>query len=301
MEYSPPPFFKTGPTPLVRLLLFSALAFALMIADARLQYLDSLRQVVSIVVYPLQRLASAPAGLAHRVGEFFVTHSSLRKENARLVRENLGNAFAVQQLNALQGENARLRELLGARSRIASNSTLAQILYDSRDPFSRKVVIDKGWQDEVKAGQAVIDDRGVIGQITRVYPWVSEVTLLTDGGLAVPVTNLRSGLRGVVFGIGRDGALELRFMPVNADVQSGDRLVTSGIDGTYPPGLPVAEITNIERNSAYMFARITGKPVAGVASNAHVLVLSWESTAPREPAPEAPAAAKRRAKAKKGS
>ena len=301
MEYSPPPFFKTGPTPLLRLLFFSALAIALMVTDARLQYLDSVRQVVAIVVYPLQRLASSPVGLAQRVGEFFVTHTSLREENARLAGESFENAAALQQLKSLQAENAQLRELLGTRSRISSSSLSAQILYTSRDPFSRKVIVDKGWQDEVKAGQAVIDDRGVVGQITRVYPWVSEVTLLTDKGLAVPVTNLRNGLRGVVFGVGRDGALELRFMPVNADIQSGDRLVTSGIDGTYPPGLPVAEITNIERDSAYTFARITGKPVAGVASNAHVLVLSWESTAPREPAPEAPATAKRRSKAKKGS
>jgi rod shape-determining protein MreC len=300
MEHSPPPFFKTGPTPLVRLLLFSALAIALMVSDARLQYLDTLRQLVAVVVYPLQRLASAPVGLARRVGEFFVTHTSLREENAQLAGESFENAAALQQLKSLQAENAKLRELLGARSRVASNSRLAQILYMSRDPFSRKVIVDKGWQDEVKAGQAVIDDRGVVGQITRVYPWVSEVTLLTDKGLAVPVTNLRNGLRGVVFGVGRDGALELRFMPVNADIQSGDRLVTSGIDGTYPPGLPVAEITNIERDSAYMFARISGKPVAGVASNAHVLVLSWENTAPREPAPEGPAPAKRRLKAKKG-
>ncbi len=149
MEYSPPPFFKTGPTPLVRLLLFSALAIALMVTDARLDYLHSLRQVVAVVIYPLQRLASAPAGLARRIGEFFVTHTSLREENARLARENFENAAALQQLNSLQAENAQLRELLGARSRIAGNATLAQILYSSRDPFSRKISIDKGWQDAV--------------------------------------------------------------------------------------------------------------------------------------------------------
>jgi rod shape-determining protein MreC len=301
MEYSPPPFFKTGPTPLVRLLMFSALALVLMATDARLKYLDSLRQVVAVVLYPLQRLASAPAGLAQRAAEFFVTHASLREENARLARENFEHAAALQQLASLQAENAQLRDLYGARARLTTRSTLAQILYTARDPFSRKIIIDKGAQDQVEQGQAVIDDRGVIGQVTRVYAWVSEVTLLTDKGLAVPVTNLRSGLRGIVFGVGRDGTLELRFMPVNADVQSGDRLVTSGIDGTYPPGLPVAEITNIERNTAYMFARITGKPVAGVSAKTHVLVLSWDNTAPPAPAPEAPAPAKRRAKPKKGA
>lgn len=301
MEYSPPPFFRTGPTPLARLLLFSALALALMAADAHLKYLDSLRQVVAVVIYPLQRLASAPVGLARRAGEFFVTHASLREENARLARENFENAAALQQLKSLQAENTQLRELLGARSRLATHSTLAQILYTARDPFSRKIIIDKGSQDLVRHGQAVIDGNGVIGQVTRVYPWVSEVTLITDKGLAVPVANLRSGLRGIVFGVGRKGALELRFMPVNADVQTGDRLVTSGIDGTYPPGLPVAEITNVERNSAYMFARITGKPLSGVSANTHVLVLSWDNALPSQPAPEAPAPARRRGKAKKGA
>lgn len=272
-----------------------------MAADARWKYLHSMRQVVAVVLYPLQRLASAPAGLARRASDFFVTHASLREENARLARENFENAAALQHLKSLQAENAQLRELLGARSRLNAGSTLAQILYTARDPFSRKIIIDRGSQDQIRPGQAVIDDRGVVGQVTRVYPWVAEVTLLTDKGFAVPVTNLRSGLRGIVFGVGRDGTLDLRFMPVNADVQSGDRLVTSGIDGTYPPGLPVAEITNIERNTAYMFARITGKPVAGVSANVHILVLSWENTMPEPPPPDAPPPVKRRGKAKKGA
>lgn len=300
MEYSPPPFFKTGPSPLARLLIFSALSLVLIAADARFRYLEPLREVAAIVVYPLQRLAGAPGELLRRGAEFFVTHASLREENDRLKRQHFTDAAALQQLHTLQQENRQLRELLGARSRIGATSTAAQVLYAARDPFSRKIIIDKGSQDGVKPGQAVIDDRGVIGQVTRNYPWVSEVTLVTDKGLAVPVMNLRSGLRGVVFGVGRDGVLELRFMPLNADVQSGDRLVTSGIDGTYPPGLPVAEITNVERNTEYMFARVTGKPVAGAAANIHVLVLAWDNTAPGEPPPEPQAPAKRRGKSKKG-
>lgn len=300
MEYSPPPFFKTGPSPLARLLIFSALSLVLIGADARFRYLETLREVAAIVVYPLQRLAGAPGAMFRRATEFFVTHSSLREENERLKRQHFTDAAALQQLNTLEQENRQLRELLAARSRIGTAATAAQVLYAARDPFSRKIIIDKGSQDGVKPGQAVIDDRGIVGQVTRNYPWVSEVTLLTDKGLAVPVMNLRSGQRGVVFGIGRDGTLELRFMPLSADVQSGDRLVTSGIDGTYPPGLPVAEITNVERNTEYMFARVTGKPVGGVASNTHVLVLSWDNTAPAEPLPEPQAPAKRRGKQKRG-
>lgn len=298
MEHQPPPFFKTGPTPLARLLIFSALSLALLVADTRFNYLTPLRQLAAIIIYPLQRIASAPASIARRIGDFFVTHSSLRAENARLTQEQLANAPALQQLKALQAENRQLRELLAARKRVNADARLAEVLYAARDPFSRKIVIDKGLQDDIKAGQAVVDTRGVVGQVTRVYPWLAEVTLITDKGQAVPVQNLRSGLRGVVFGVGQDGVLDLRFMPLNADVQNGDQLVTSGIDGTYPPGLPVAEVSNIERNAAFMFARITGKPLAGVASYTQVLVLSWSLEVPQLPA-ETAAQPKRR-KGKKG-
>ena len=298
MEHTPPPFFKTGPTPLARLLIFSALSLTLLVADARFNYLSPVRQIAAVIVYPLQRVAAAPAGIARRIGEFFVTQSSLQEENARLVEDRLAAAPGLQQLKALQAENRQLRELLAARERVNANAKTAEILYAGRDPFSRKVVIDKGLNDDIKGGQAVVDVRGVVGQVTRVYPWLSEVTLITDKGQAVPVQNLRSGLRGVVFGMGQDGVLDLRFMPLNADVQNGDQLVTSGIDGTYPPGLPVAEVSNIERNTALMFARITCKPVASVAGQLHVLVLGWHRDVPGAPDP-APEPQKRR-KGRKG-
>jgi rod shape-determining protein MreC len=297
MDHSPPPFFKTGPTPLARLLIFSALSLALLVADARFNYLAPLRQIAGIVLYPLQRIASSPAAIARRIGEFFVTHSSLREQNTRLIEERIGNAPLLQQLKALQAENRHLRDLLATRERVAANGRAAEILYAGRDPFSRKVVIDKGVNDDVRSGQAVVDALGVVGQVTRTYPWLAEVTLITDKGQAVPVQNVRSGLRGVVFGTGQDGVLDLRFMPVNADVQTGDQLVTSGIDGTYPPGLPVAEVSNIERNSAFMFARITCRPVAGVAGYPHVLVLAWHRDVPPPPQP---AQVQKRGKGRKG-
>ena len=299
MEHQPPPFFKTGPTPLARLLIFSALSLTLLVADARFNYLSPLRQVTGLIVYPLQRVAAAPAGIARRIGEHFVTQSSLREDNSRLIEEKLANAPGLQQLKSLQAENRHLRELLATRERVKANAKTAEILYAGRDPFSRKVVIDKGLNDDIKGGQAVVDARGVVGQVTRTYSWLAEVTLITDKGQAVPVQNLRSGLRGVVFGTGQDGVLDMRFMPVNADVQIGDQLVTSGIDGTYPPGLPVAEVSNIERNAAFMFARITCKPVAGVASYPQVLVLGWQRDVPQAPE-AAPEQAQKRRKARKG-
>ena len=284
MEHSPPPFFKTGPTPLARLLIFSALSFAFLVADVRFNYLVSLREIAAVIIYPFQRIATTPASIARRMGEFFVTHSSLRQDNARLAQENFGNAALLLQLEALRTENAHLRELLSARDRPDIGFTAAEVLYAARDPFTRKVVLDKGSQDEVRAGQPVVDNRGVVGQVTRVYPWLSEVTLVTDKGQFVPVQNLRNGLRAVLAGTGGDGTLELRFVPLNADFQNGDRLVTSGIDGVYPPGLPVAQVTQVERSAAQLFARITCIPLGGVANHAHLLIVNGNGEFPPRPA-----------------
>ena len=286
MEHQPPPFFKTGPTPLARLLIFSALSLAFLVADARFNYLVTLRQVAAVVVYPFQRIATAPASIARRIGEFFVTHSGLREENARLARENFENAALLQQLEALRAENARLRELLAVRGRLDVELLAAEVLYAARDPFTRKVIIDRGSQHELRLGQPVVDNRGVIGQVTRVYPWLAEVTLVTDKGQFVPVQNLRNGLRAVLAGTGNDGALELRFIPLNADFQNGDQLVTSGIDGVYPPGLPVARVTHVERSAAQLFARITCTPLGGVANYTQVLVVRSQREIPPRPAEE---------------
>jgi rod shape-determining protein MreC len=286
MEHQPPPFFKAGPTPLVRLLIFSLLSIALLVTDAKFRYLETLRQAASIVIYPLQRIAAAPASIAQRIGEFFVTQDSLRADKTRLVQQNAENAVALQQLQALRAENVHLRKLLGVREQIAVKSTPAEVLYAARDPFSRRIVIDRGSQHGVQNGQPVIDHVGVIGQVTRAYPWLSEVNLITDKGHVVPVQNLRNGTRGILAGTGIGGALEMRFVPLSADFQIGDKLVTSGIDGIYPPGLPVAEVTNVERNAAYLFAGITCRPLANINSTAQVLVVSAERQLPARPAEE---------------
>lgn len=294
MEHSPPPFFKTGPTPAARLLIFSILSLALLVADARFKYLEVLRQIAAVIVYPVQRIAAAPADIARRAAEFFVTHASLREENARLAEQGLANAQALQQLKALRSENTHLRALLGARERAEAKATLAEVLYSARDPFSHKIVVDKGLDQDVKSGQPVIDQIGVVGQVTRAYRWLSEVTLITDKDHLVPVLNVRNGLRAVLAGTGNANTLELRFVPLNADFQNGDRLVTSGIDGVYPAGLPVAEVSNVERNASYPFARIACTPLAGVNRNTQVLIVQAERKLPeRPPEEEKPVRAKR--------
>jgi rod shape-determining protein MreC len=283
MEYTPPPLFNRGPTPLVRLLICSLLSIGLLVGDARFQYLDGIRQVVAVVVYPLQRLAGTPGAIFDRIGDFFVTQARLRNDNTRLAEQNLQNAAKLRQYEALSAENAHLRELLSARQKFPAGTTMAEVLYAGRDPFTRRVIVDKGTQSEIRAGQPVIDEIGVLGQITRVYPWLAEVTLITDKDQVVPVQNLRNGLRAVLAGTGNDGELELKFIPLNADFQTGDQLVTSGIDGVYPPGLPVAAVSNVERNAAYLFARIACKPVAGVSSHAQVLIVNWDNKLPERP------------------
>ena len=286
MEHQPPPFFITGPTPLARLLIFSVLSLALLVADGRFNLLSVIREVVSIAVYPLQRLAAAPVNLVRRAGEFFATQASLRGENARLAQENLERGAALQRLQSLQKENEQLRDLFGMQKRVETKLQLAEVIYSARDPFSRRIVVDRGSQHAVKSGQPVIDHEGVLGQVTRVYPWTAEVTLITDKDHLVPVLNVRNGLRAVLAGTGNDAAVELRFVPLNADFQSGDRLVTSGIDGVYPRGLPVADVAHVERNVAYLFARITCRPLAGVANNAHVLIANAEREIPERPPEE---------------
>jgi len=203
MEHAPPPFFKRGPSPLARLAFFSLLSVALLVADARLGYLDTVRAAVATVVHPLQRLIAAPLGLFAAAGNFFRSQAALRAENARLTEQHLANAARLQAFDALAAENAHLRELLEARNRPDIKSAAAEILYSGRDPFSRRVVIDRGLQNDVRRGAPVIDARGVVGQVTRVYPQSSEVTLVSSREQLTPVFVERTGQRGLAAGSGR--------------------------------------------------------------------------------------------------
>jgi len=280
VEHQPPPFFNRGPAPLVRLLFFGSFAILLMVMDARFHYAESVRQVVALAAYPIQRVAMAPVDLFNGVVNYFGSAAALREENAALKMKQLRTAPELLQLDALKEENNQLRRLLDAQERLPRKSVFAEILYAARDPFSRKVVIDKGSQNGILPGQPVIDDVGVIGQVTRVYLLMSEVTLLSDKDQAIPLQVLRNGLRAVAYGGAEGGMLDLRFMAANADIKNGDTLVTSGIDGTYPAGLPVATVARIERDAAYAFARISLVPTAGTDRYRQVLVLSNESKPP---------------------
>jgi len=272
---SPPPFFRQGPSALSKLIVFSALAVLLMVADVRFRVTQPLRGVVSSVLYPLQWLMLRPVVWVQSTSQHFQSLSDSQvKQAAAQYQLGLQSQRALQ-VEQLGFENARLRDLLGLRERVNVPALAAQVLYDAADPFTRKVVIDKGSLAAVLPGAPVLDETGILGQVTRVYPLVSEVTLLTDRNQAIPVLNVRTGVRGLAFGesSARTGRLELRFMDANTDMLVGDLLTTSGVDGVYPPGLPVARVLKIERQVDSAFARIECQPLAKMNGSLHVLVL----------------------------
>lgn len=288
MEYSPPPLFKQGASARLKVIVFALIALVLLAVDSRVRSLGAIRQAVGTALYPLQMAALAPRDAAYAVGDYFSTLSSVQRENATLRRIHLSNAQQLQQSQQLLAENVHLRGLLAAAERVSVKSVMAEILYDTRDPFTRKIVLNRGTQHGVKAGQPVIDDLGVVGQVTRVFPLTAEVTLLTDKAQAIPVQVVRSGVRSVAYGRGQSNVLDLRFMPTNADIRAGDLLVTSGMDGVYPPGLAVASVARVEGQSSDAFARIVCLPAAGVDRQSQLLVLLAEPRLAPPPEPEPP-------------
>jgi len=283
MDHTPPPFFKRGPAPLVRLFFFASLSLALLVIDARFRYADGLRTWLALAAYPLQRAATAPIELVSSISSFFSTQAQLVEENERLRAKALTYSQDAQRYEAAQAESAQLRRLIGAQERLEVRVIPAEVMYNGRDPYSHKLFIDRGATQGVRPGSPVADEAGVVGQVTRVHALVSEVTLLTDRDQAIPVQVMRNGLRAIAFGGGASGTLELRGMAANADIQNNDRLVTSGIDGTYPAGLPVATVTRIERDAENAYARVVCRPAAGVDRGRFVLVLLDETARPPRP------------------
>ena len=290
MEYSPPPLFKQGPSALARLIFFVVLSIALLISDARFKTLEVVRGVLGAGLYPLQRAALVPRDLFMGAADLAVTSASLRQDNAKLHARNLQLSQQANEAASLAAENTHLRALLQLSQRIGAQTTPAEIQYDTRDPFTQKVVIGGGSQQGVQNGSPVVSEDGVIGQVTRVFPMQSEVTLVTDKDQAVPVEIVRTGLRSMIYGTAKGDLLDLRFVPISADVQVGDELVTSGLDGIYPQGLPVAKVLRIDKQADTAFARVICVPLAAVRGAREVLVLHYVAQVPPNPIEAAEAA-----------
>lgn len=272
--HHPPAFFVSGPSPFAKLIFFVALSIALMAVDSRMQYLNKIRTGFISVTSPLQAIANAPSELYQSLARQLVTRAELIKKNDRLTKQAMQNSMILQRFKSLEIENSRLRNLLVAAQTSILPSKLGEIVHMGRDPFVHKVTVNLGSHHKIVPGQAVIDDKGVIGQVTNVYSNSSEVTLITDKSLSIPIQIERNGLRAVAFGRGRDYTLDLPYLPANVDILKDDILITSGIDGVYPEGLVVAKIASITHQQDSPFANIVAVPVAGVMNHRQLLLLN---------------------------
>lgn len=293
LDRTPPPFFRQGPSALTKLVFFSGLALFLMVADARFRWVEPLRAALAVALLPVQRALAVPVDLVAG-GAGYLQGLTAAQAAERQAREKLvAQAERAVRAEQLAAENTRLRALLDLKPALTVRAQAAEVLYEAADPYSRKVFVDRGRAQNVPLGAPVVDERGVVGQVTRVYPLTSEVTLLLDKDAAIPVLNTRTGQRSAAFGGGTSGGgMELRFTSANADVQVGDLLHTSGLDGIYPPGLPVAKVVSVERRVESGFARIALEPLAPPDGVRHVLLLEpVAQQLPPRPEPAAPAEA----------
>jgi rod shape-determining protein MreC len=286
LERSAPPIFRQGLSATSKLVLLGLLSILLMAADHRLKISHPIRAGIAMVLAPLQWASLQPVRWARAVGGYFVDLDEARDAAQSFQARSIGQTQRLQQVEQLLQENAQLRELLELRAQFAGASKPVQVLYDTTDAYSARVVVDRGQLAGIVPGSAVIDAAGVFGQVTRVYPLISEVTLLTDRDQSIPVMNARTGMRHVANGdpATLGGSLELKFVPASADMKQGDLLTTSGVDGVYPAGLHVGTIAQIDRRIDSTFARVHAKPMA-VARGRHLLVLTPVKDWPALPVP----------------
>jgi rod shape-determining protein MreC len=263
--------FTRRPGPVAQLALWVALALTLIVVDTRLQTLDWLRSGVATVLYPVQRALRWPFEFGAEVTAFLTRHQALLNDNKMLLAAHRHDGALLARLQALQAENAALRRLAGLRSGPGYQPLAVEVLSTPRDPFSRRVFLDKGANASIQAGWPVVDDAGLIGQVTRVFPLSTEVTLITDRDQAVPAQIQRTGQRVLLFGGG--DYLEVRYLPTHTDIQPGDVLETSGIDRVYPAGLPVARVARVVRPADNPYARVSCQPLAGVEKSRVLAVL----------------------------
>ncbi len=273
LDRTPPPFFRQGPSAATQLVFFAALAIFLMVADTRLKLTPPLRSFLATALLPLQRVAAMPIQFLQQGGVYMGGLAAAQSAEKEARKGLADQAVKTARAGELQQENERLRALLELKPALAVRALSAELLYEAADPFSRKVFVNRGSTHGVQAGAPVVTEAGVVGQVTRVYAFSSEVTLLVDKDAAVPVLNARTQQRGVAFGGGVGGTMDLRYTAANADVQVGDLLQTNGLDGIYPAGLAVAAVRNVDRRGESGFARVVLTPAAPLDGLRFVLLV----------------------------
>jgi rod shape-determining protein MreC len=249
------------------------LSITLMAVDHRYKHLESLRSALAVVTYPLHLLADLPNTASHWLGKAFATRHQLETDNERLHRENLELRAQLQKFDSLEAENRRLRDLLGSSIKVGDRVLIAELSSVDLDPYRQQIVINRGSTSGVYVGQSVVDAEGVMGQVTHVNPFSATVLLISDVSHALPVQVLRNGLRSIAVGTGVIDKLDLPYLPNNADIQVGDLLVSSGLGGKFPPGYPVAEVTEIRRLPEQPFAQILARPMAHLDRSREVLLV----------------------------
>ena len=270
------PLFLQGPSVTLRTLALVIASIGLMTLDHRQGQMETVRNTLSYVLYPLQYTIDLPIRLYHWSDETLSTHQTLLDEKRRLEDLHLQHRVRLQKLDILEKENFRLRELLSATPKIGEEVLIAEIINVDVDPYRQLTIINKGTNDKVYISQPVIDAEGIIGQTIHVNATSSTVMLITDASHALPVQVDRTGLRAVAFGTGKIDHLDLRHIPHNADIRKGDTLITSGLGGHFPANYPVAVITNIERSPDEAFVTVRAEPLALLDRSREVLLV-WHN------------------------
>jgi rod shape-determining protein MreC len=274
----------------LRLVLLCIFSIALMALDNQNQHLAGVRRILSATIYPIRVLIDAPSSIGHWMGDAFATRDTLIGENDELRRKILIQNARLQRLGSLQAENSRLRALLDSTAKVGDRVLIAEIMSVDMNPFRHMIVVNRGSIDGVQVGQALIDSEGIIGQVIRDQVFSAEAILITDVDHALPVEVLRNRLRTIAVGTGDLERLSLPFLPRNADVVTGDVLVTSGLGGTFPPGYPVGVVREVKSEVGEPFLEITAEPSAALNRVREVLLIWQEpedvSLVEDEPAPD---------------
>lgn len=276
-----PPLFRRGLAPMTLLVVYLSLSGALFVLDLKFQGLNIVRQILMAGVEPIQRTMQLPQTLYENAKTYTQTLLELQEENHQLKRQHLEHSLALTEYAQIRSENNRLRALLNIKQHHQLEGRIAEVLYRPRDPFSRRAIINLGASANIQIGQAAVNANGVLGQITRVFPFVSELTLITNKNHMTPVKIERTGKTLILFGLG-DNTLELRFVPPETDIEQDDLLITSGLDSVYPSGFPVAKIKHIDK-TGFPFLKIIAHPITSTQKLDEILLLPLKEQPPPLP------------------
>jgi rod shape-determining protein MreC len=270
-----------GSSPGFRFTLYAFLSVVLMFLDQRGGWLEGARFLMQAVAYPAQLAVNSPTSAWHWLTEIFETRDALRAENDLLRKEQRELQVRAMRYEALARENGQLRGLKAALPAVAERWLVAEVV--NVESLRQRVLINRGTRNGVFKGQAVLDDRGLLGQTTHVGPWSAEVILVTDPEHYVPVQIERTGLRTIAVGAGEEAGIALPFLPANADVAKGDLLITSGLGGVFPQGYPVAKVVDVQRDAVQPLAHVRAAPLAGIDNDREVILVWFREIHPAAP------------------